>query len=173
MAAKTESEARESCPACFYSDKEEGKVDSEDMRQQMETIRGELARNEAEHKALMDMLRGYEAWFRLNSRNGSQQLELKVNKNGGRRGKPLGAIGFRQGLLTVLREARGELLVDTEIWARMQTVGVQSNAKNPVGFISMHAGQARDVVEKVDSHTYRWIGKIDGRQSTSAAHERG
>ena len=144
-------------------------MDKEDMRCQMEAIRDELTRNEEEHKALMDMLRGYEAWFRLHSKDNSQQLAMKVGKasevgeSRSRGGKPLGDLSFRKGLIAVLTESRGEPLVDTEIWGRMQTVGVRSKAKNPVGFISMTARQVPHI-EKLDSHTYRWIGNENGRQ---------
>ena len=130
------------------------------MRRQMESIRAELTRMEQECMALKAMLDGYEAWFRVNSESdGTQQLEMSVDSHGRR---PKGAISFRKGFAEVLRQARGEPLIDTEIWTRMQALGVQSDAKRPVGFIGLTAKRVAEV-EKLDAHTFRWIVKENGR----------
>ena len=135
-------------------------MDRDAMRIQMETIRDELNRLDAERAVLDALLRDYEAWFRVRPENGvtpQRQLPLGVP---GRGGKPKGLVSFRKGTLTVLQQARGEPLVDEEIWHRMQDMGVKSDSKNPLGFVNLVAGRSEDV-EKVASRTWRWVGDFD------------
>ena len=115
---------------------------------------------EQESEALKSMLEGYEAWFRIQAEdNGINQLAMAID---GRGQQPKGSVSFRNGIVEVLRQARGESLVDTEIWTRMQAIGVQSDAKRPIGFIGLTAKRVPEV-EKLDAHTFRWIGKENGR----------
>ena len=134
-------------------------MDNTIMREQMEAIRAKIARHDEELKALKDMLRGYEAWFRLQSMNDTQQLRMPVSN----RSRPKGSISFLAGCQTVLQQAHGEALVDTEIWERMQRLGVQSNAKKPVAWIAILP--KRDPrIEKLDSHTFRWNEDMKRRE---------
>lgn len=134
-------------------------MDKAAMREHMEAIRAELTRIEGEQEALREMLHGYERWFRLHSENGTQQLEMAVGVRGRR---PKGTISFREGVRNVLRQARGEPLGDSEIWTRMQSLGVESDAKNPVGFVGLAVKRLPEV-EKVAARTFRWIGRKNGR----------
>ena len=114
------------------------------MRQQMESIRAELNVLDSEREVLEDLLRGYESWFRLHPDSGvclSRQL-------------PFESISFKEGLLEVLRQARGQPLHAKEIWHRMSVLGVTSNARRPEGFVSMHANKIEGI-EKVAPATFR------------------
>lgn len=124
-------------------------MDMVSMRKHMEEIRTELSRIEKQREALQDILQGYESWFEL---PGAQQLELNVKA-------PIrkGTMSFPKGLREVLRQAGGEPLMDTEIWERMQRLGVRSNAKNPVNFVSLHSNRVPGI-EKTATRTYRWVG---------------
>ena len=64
-------------------------------------------------------------------------------------------LSFPRGIRQVLREASGPL-TDNEIWRRMVTIGVRSNAKRPVNYISLHAKTMDNVVE-VAPHTFQWV----------------
>ncbi len=66
-------------------------------------------------------------------------------------------MSFPKGLKEVLRQAGGAPLMDTEIWERMKKIGIRSNAKNPVNFVSLHANRVPEI-EKAATRTYRWVG---------------
>ena len=124
-------------------------MDKASMQKHMEEIRDELCGIEKQHKALKDILQGYEAWFQL---PGAQQLEMNVKASNRK-----GTMSFPKGLKEVLRQAGGEPLMDTEIWERMQKLGIHSNAKNPVNFVSLHSNRVPEI-EKTAPRTYRWVG---------------
>lgn len=114
------------------------------MRKQMESIRSELNVLDSEREVLENLLTGYESWFRLHPDSGaclSRQL-------------PLTSMSFKDGLLEVLRQARGQPLHAKEIWHRMNAMGVTSNAKRPEGFVSMHANKIEGI-EKIAPATFR------------------
>ena len=117
------------------------------MRKQMESVRSELNRVEAEREVLEGLLKAYEGWFRLHPENGTNPPTIPPQL-------PLESISFKEGLLAVLRQSRGEPLHVKEIWHRMRALGVTSNAKRPEGFVSMHANKM-DEVEKVAAATFR------------------
>ena len=125
------------------------------MRKQMEEVRDALNHIDQDREALETILKGYEAWFRVNPSHGSnrqRQLALGVS---GRGGGSNGSISFRKGFMAVLEQARGEALIDTEIWRRMQEMGVISNAQRPLGFIGLTAKRVPSA-EKVAARTWRW-----------------
>ena len=124
-------------------------MDKAGMQKHMQEIRDELGRIERQREALNDILQGYETWFQL---PGAQQLEMNVKVPNRK-----GTMSFPKGLKMVLQQADGEALMDTEIWERMRRVGVHSNAKNPVNFVSLHSNRAPEI-EKVATRTYRWVG---------------
>lgn len=124
-------------------------MDRASMRKHMEEIRDELRRIEGQREALKGILQGYEVWFQL---PGAQQLEMNVKAPNRK-----GTMSFPKGLKTVLRQAGGEPLMDTEIWERMQKIGIKSNAKNPVNFVSLHSNRVPEI-EKTAPRTYRWVG---------------
>ena len=68
---------------------------------------------------------------------------------------PKGHLSFRAGLISVLQEAKGEILPDKEIWKRMQVKGVVSEAKRPEGFISLHQKKISQI-EKIGTNRYKW-----------------
>jgi len=64
-------------------------------------------------------------------------------------------ISFKNAVTKVLKDANGEPLSCKEIWKRMQTLGVNSNAKNPVAWVNR---LAKDVgAEKYAPQTWRWV----------------
>jgi hypothetical protein len=121
----------------------------------MEDVREALNHIDQDREALETILKGYEAWFRVNPSNGSNpQAQLSLGMPG-RGGGPTGSISFKKGFIAVLEQARGEALIDTEIWRRMQEMGVVSNAQRPLGFIGLTAKRVPDA-EKVAARTWRW-----------------
>jgi len=124
-------------------------VDRTAIQKHVDAIRTELKEIEEKQKVLMDILKGYENWIRL---SGDQQLEMNV-KSSSRKG----TMSFPKGLKEVLRQAGGAPLRDTEIWERMQGLGIHSDAKNPVNFVSLHSNKIQEI-EKTDTRTYRWVG---------------
>lgn len=141
-------------------------MDKAAMRKHMEDIRVDLDRIEAEHKALSDLLKGYEGWFRVNPENGiytnEQQLHLMPK---GRGGSPLGTVGFGPGAVSVVKKARGEPLRDTEIWSRMEILGVKSNAENPSGWVNRELKKHPKDIKKVGPKTWKWIGALNGHEA--------
>ena len=63
-------------------------------------------------------------------------------------------MSFDKGVSKVLRDANGEALHRTEIWRRMQLIGIKSNAKKPEEWIDWSAKNLK--AEKVASHVWRW-----------------
>ena len=138
-------------------------MDRDTMRKQMEGIRDELNRLDEERTALDALIRDYEAWFRARPENGAKPQRQPAQGVSGRGGKPKGSVSFRKGEIMVLQQARGEPLVDEEIWRRMQDVGVKSDSKNPLGFVNLTA-KGLDDVERVSPKTWRWVGSCDSVQ---------
>ena len=66
-------------------------------------------------------------------------------------------MGFRLGVARVLQDASGQPLERTEIWRRMQAIGIKSRSKNPLGWVDWMAKQTE--AEKVAPHTWRWQAK--------------
>lgn len=133
------------------------KMNKEQVQTQMEGVRDELNRIDAERAALDTIYRGYESLLKAMSSNGikkNAQLALGVP---GRGGGPKGSISFRNGVIEVIKRAGGESLHVNVIWERMQAMGVKSAAKRPIGFISMIAGK-EDAIEKSAASTFRWVG---------------
>ena len=126
-------------------------MERELMRRQMESVRSELNRVDADREVLEGLLKAHESWFRIHPENGANPPTTPPQL-------PLEGISFKEGLLAVLRQSRGEPLHVKEIWHRMREMGVSSNAKRPEGFVSMHANKM-DEVEKVEAATFRL--KID------------
>lgn len=122
-------------------------MERELMRRQMESVRSELNRVDAEREVLEGLLKAYESWFRIHPENGANPPATPPQL-------PLEGISFKDGLLSVLQQSRGEPLHVKEIWHRMREMGVSSNAKRPEGFVSMHANRIEGV-EKVGPATFR------------------
>ena len=119
-------------------------MERELMREQMESIRAELNTLDSERAVLEDLLKGYESWFRLHSKNGTEpSLQL-----------PLQSMSFRDGVSEVLRQARGEPLHVKEIWRRMQSLGVKSSSKRPDNFVALYTNRITGM-EKVAPATFR------------------
>ena len=136
------------------------------MLQHMEEVRAELNILDQQRDALETLLRGYEVWLKAFPESGAKlqrQLRLGVP---GRGGAPLGSVSFRKGLMEVMRQARGEPLIDDEIWRRMQALGVKSQSKHPQGFIGLWAGRL-DPMEKVAARTWRWNDILAATQTKS------
>ena len=121
-------------------------MDRETMRRQMESVRSELNKLDSEREVLESLLKAYEGWFRIHPENGINPTTTTQ--------LPLEGISFKDGLLEVLHQSRGEPLHVKEIWHRMKVIGVSSNAKRPEGFVSMHANRIEGV-EKVGPATFR------------------
>lgn len=133
-------------------------MDGQTLRTQLEALQAELARNEEERGHLLSAVKSFEGLLRVyGASNGkSTQLAMPIQQPG-RGGKPKGTISFRKGMAKALRDARGESLVDTEIWARMKALGVVSEATNPIGFVNL-TGRRITEAERVKSGTWRWAG---------------
>jgi len=135
-------------------------VNQDTVRRQLEEVRESLRKNEQEREVLISLLKGYEGWLRLQGLNGLRATQITLDIDPQERGpKPKGKIGFRPGLLEVLKEARGEPLRRDEIWSRMQVIGVKSDAKDPETLIDLTARSMTPQVEKVASRTWRWAGE--------------
>lgn len=135
-----------------------------DIRKQLEEVRVALKSNEDEHTVLESLLKGYEGWLRLRGgANGATQLSLPplivpAKKRG--RG-PKGTISFRQAVLTVVREARGEPLHVREILARTKKMGAITAAKDPFAItdlMSYSLMKAGEPMKKVAGRTWIWTG---------------
>ncbi len=121
-------------------------MERELMRKQMESIRAELNILDSERAVLEDLLKGYESWFRLHPENGTDPaMQL-----------PLQSISFRDGVLEVLRQARGEPLHVKEIWRRMQSLGITSSSKRPENFVALYTKRIPGM-EKVAPATFRLL----------------
>lgn len=144
-------------------------MNQETMRSQMEEVRDELNRLDAQRAALETILRGYETFLRATSANGVKHTRQLA----GRGGEPKGSISFRRGVIEVIRQARGEPLHAKIIWERMQEMGVESASKQPVGFIGLTARRVEEI-EKLRPNTFRWVGaflqdSINAKGSDSAS----
>ena len=133
-------------------------MDEQTLRIQLEALRVELTRNEEERVHLVSAVKSFEGLLRVyGATNGkTTQLTMEIQQPG-RGGKPKGTISFRKGMAKALRDARGESLVDTEIWTRMEALGVVSEATNPVGFVNL-TGRRIPQAEKVSPGTWKWTG---------------
>ena len=137
------------------------------VRQQLDEVKKEFERNEEEKEVLLTLLKGYEGWLRLHgaSNGRASTIQLAASPEKRRGGRPKGVIGFQKGEEQVLREARGEPLHAEEIWIRMQKLGVKSDAKNPLGLVTLTA--KRLPVEKVAPRTFRWAeAESEGEMSS-------
>lgn len=132
-------------------------MNQETMRTQMEEVREELNRLDAQKAALETILRGYETFLRATSANGVKQTRQLALGVPGRGGEPKGSISFRKGVIEVIRQARGEPLHAKVIWERMQEMGVRSATKQPGGFIGLTAKRVNEI-EKSAPNTFRWVG---------------
>jgi hypothetical protein len=150
---------------CFDS------VDEAAVREQLEQVRVALARNEEEHEALVTIVKGFEAWLRLNTRP-AVTLPLPVVAAKIENAKPplarhavKGKLSVRQAVLQVLKDARGEPLHAKEIARRVSEMGAVTSSKNPAGVVGLVANslQTRDSqpIEKVAGQTWRWAATGD------------
>jgi hypothetical protein len=87
-------------------------------------------------------------------------------KNQGRIFKPVNRVpvpvNFEKGAVKVVKNARGEPLHSTEIWSRMKSIGVRSNAKAPVGIVDFNLRKHPEDIEKAAPRTWKWIGALNG-----------
>lgn len=113
-----------------------------DITDLMDKVRSRLKQIEQEKKALETILVGSTSWMECYS------VIKEVNIES--------AVSFPQGLEKVLKDAAGEKLTKDEIWERMQSLGVHSNAKRPTNYISLNV-QGIDGVEEVEKDVYRWV----------------
>ncbi len=86
--------------------------------------------------------------YRLREMGNVEQKHTQVDLNN--------PMSFQDGVAKALQDAHGEPLSSTEIWHRMQVMGIKSNAKKPLGWIDWSAKKVH--AEKVAPHTWRWNG---------------
>jgi hypothetical protein len=74
---------------------------------------------------------------------------------------PKGTISFRQAVLTVIRDARGEPLHVKEILARTKKMGAITTAKDPhaiTDLMSYSLMKSGEPMKKVAGRTWAWTG---------------
>ena len=116
-------------------------------------LKARLKHNEEEHELLVAALNNVEALARF---DGAEQLSMNIDapvSNG-----VIGKMSFNKGIFAALQYADGEPLCASEIWKRMQQLGVKSNAKRPESFIIWHARKNPDKIEDLGDKIFRWIG---------------
>ena len=135
-------------------------MNEQTVRIHLAEIRNDLERNEAEHEVLLNLLKGYEGWLRLNlSPNGHAQVDLA---------QPLLPIPtmshesptWRPSIRKVVKEARGAPVHAGEIWARVQAMGLKTRGKNPLGLVDLNI-MSMPEIQKVGPRLYRWVGSND------------
>lgn len=62
-------------------------------------------------------------------------------------------MSFRTGVERVLKEAQGEPMYASDIWQKMQSMGIRSTAKDPIGWVDWTARQLH--AEKIAPH--QWL----------------
>ena len=136
-----------------------------DIRSQLEEVREALKSNEEEHDVLVSLLKGYEGWLRLRgSTNGASQLPIPTLTEPPKRGSrgPKGTMSFRQAVLAVVRDARGEPLHVKEILDRTKKMGAITAAKDPYAItdlMSYSLMKSSEPMKKVAGRTWKWVGK--------------
>ena len=144
-------------------------MDKATIETQIELVETNIAMNLEAMDALQEVLTGLQKLRRLISEDADgRQLAMlpKVTQRG--HPKPKGRVSFQKGLVEALQEVDGAPLEVEEIWERMQRLGVQSDAKKPIGFIGLTAKRVPSI-EKVTPRIFRWAGRKDGRQVDSDA----
>ncbi len=128
-------------------------MSEEGIRKQLDEVGRALTRNETEHEVLLNLLKGFEGWLRLNS-NGPQltmTLPAPARKAAAQRLK--NPMSFRKAVVKVLQEAHGEPLKEEEIWRRIQDLGVRTTSEKPLGWVGFLARKSG--AEKVAPRTWR------------------
>ena len=131
--------------------------DAEHIHEDLELIEVELERINERRKAFEGMRAQLEELLRLISNDDRQLPLLPPSNERTKQSTPKGKISYKNGLVAVLRDAKGELLETKEIWRRMQLKGVVSDSPRATNFISMNAKGIGEI-EKVGTNQYRWIG---------------
>ncbi len=68
--------------------------------------------------------------------------------------RPHNSMSFQAGVGKVIRDANGETLEEQEIWRRAQSLGITSNAKDPVSWV--HWAARNEGAERLGAHSWRW-----------------
>lgn len=145
-------------------------MDEMTVRAQLAEVQDELKRNEEEHKVLASLLQGYEGWLRLRGLGKAPRSLVQTAKppvvpavKPKRKGRPGGTISFKDAVLTVLKEARGEPLHSRELIFRARGLGAITRARRPAGVVDVTMrALANEPIEKVAPRTWRWVGNGDG-----------
>lgn len=134
-------------------------MDTQTIRDRLAEAEREMQRAEEERAAFGRVVTDLK--YLLSVRGGDStspaQARLPIPDRPQRGGPPLGEVSYRNGLIQVLKEAKGKWLEADEIWARMENLGVASRAENPKRFIPLTVGRIGAEVVR-DGTKYSWVG---------------
>ena len=143
-------------------------MNEESIRAQLAEFKGELSRNEEEHEALLNLVKGLEGWLRIKTKSTTNavlpmfpEMPLVVAS---RKSMAKGPISVSRAVHQVIKEARGEPLHVKEILRRVLELGAITEAKDKMAVVDLVAHSLRKrgkaPIERIGSRTWKWVGEV-------------
>ncbi|HUF53926.1 MAG TPA: hypothetical protein VMR52_09165 [Dehalococcoidia bacterium] len=145
-------------------------MDAETVRKQLQEVQAELQRVEATREVLVNLVRGYEGWLRLNEKGAvgvqasllSPEAERATKK---RSNRTQGTMSVRGAIIQVLKGAHGEPLHASEIWKRAFNLGARTEVAEPKDLVDLNLISLRKrypEIQRVEPRTYVWRNGRNG-----------